>query len=105
MIAQVRCSLCHAPGVARGADSASFAGEGDQAVVPTVVTAGAGKAVSKDATLQIFAKGFLHIRGRGAVVALAVELASAGQLKPGLEVLGHRAVQQGAFGVARVVVL
>jgi len=37
------------------------------------------------------------------VVALAVELAGACQLQPGLEVLGHRAVQQGAFGVTGVV--
>ena len=37
------------------------------------------------------------------VVALAVELSGAGQLKPRLEVLGHRAVQQGALGVAGVV--
>ena len=78
-------------------------GEGDQVVVPTVVTAGAGKAVGKDATLQILAKSPLDIRGRRVVVALAVELASAGQLKPGLEVLGYRAAQQGAFGVAGVV--
>jgi hypothetical protein len=37
------------------------------------------------------------------VVALAVELACAGQLKPGLEVVGYGLVQQRAFGVARVV--
>jgi hypothetical protein len=37
------------------------------------------------------------------VVALPVKLACAGQLKPGLVVLGHGLVQQCAFGVARVV--
>ncbi len=34
------------------------------------------------------------------MVALAVKLALACQHKPGLEVFGHRAVQQGALGVA-----
>ena len=94
MVGQVRCSLCHAPGVARGADTAALAGEGHQVVMTAVITAGAGK----DATLQILAKSHLDIRGRGVVVALAVELASAGQLKPGLEVLGYRTVKQGASG-------
>jgi hypothetical protein len=37
------------------------------------------------------------------VVTLAVELSGAGELKPSLEVLGNRAVQQGALGVAGVV--
>jgi len=37
------------------------------------------------------------------VVALAVELACAGQLKPGLKILANGAVQQGSLGVARVV--
>ena len=37
------------------------------------------------------------------MIARAVKLTSAGQLKPGLKVLGHRAVQQGALGVAWVV--
>ena len=37
------------------------------------------------------------------VVALAVKLACACQLKPGLEVFGYRALQQGVLGVARVV--
>ena len=68
-----------------------------------VVTARACEAVGKDATLQRLAKSPLDIRGRRMVVALAVELASAGQLKPDLEVLDYRAVQQGAFGVAGVV--
>ena len=37
------------------------------------------------------------------VIALAVELSGTCQLKPGLEVFGHRAVQQGALGMAGVV--
>jgi hypothetical protein len=39
------------------------------------------------------------------VVALPVKLACAGQLKPGLVMLGHCLVQQRALGVARVVAL
>ena len=68
-----------------------------------VVTARACEAVGEDAAFQIFAKGFLHIGGRGVVVTLAFELSGAGQLQLGLKVFGHRAVQQGALGVAGVV--
>ncbi len=71
--------------------------------MPAVVAAGARKAVSENAALQVFAKSLLDIRRRGVVVALAIKLTGACQLKPGLEVLGNRAVQQGAFGVAGVV--
>ena len=68
-----------------------------------VVTAGAGKAVGKDAALQVFAKRLLDLGGRGVVVALAVELSGTSQLKPSLEVFGNCAVQQGALGGAGVV--
>ncbi len=60
VVGQVRRCLGHAPGVARGAHAPAFAGKGYEDVVPTVVTAGAGKAVGKDAALQIFAKRLLH---------------------------------------------
>ena len=103
MVTQVRSRLGHAACVARGADTAAFAGEGDQEVVTTVVAANAGKAVGEDATFEVFAKSFLYVSGRAVVVALAVELPGTGQLKPSLEVLGDRLVEQGALGVARVV--
>jgi len=74
-------------------------------VVPTVTTAGVGKAVHKDAAFQIFAKRLAHVGARRMVVALAVELAGAGQVKPGLKILANGAVQQGSLGVARVVAL
>ena len=64
-----------------------------------------GKAMGKDAALQIFAKGLADIGLGGVVVALAVKLAGTGQLKPGLEVLGNGLVEQRALGVARVVEL
>ena len=49
-----------------------------------------------------------HRDGEGlgrVVVALTVELARAGQLKPALVMLGHRLVEQRAFGVTRLVAL
>ncbi len=71
--------------------------------MPAVITARACKAVGKDAAFKVFAKSLLDIRCRGVVGALAVKLTGACQLKPSLEVLGNRAVQQGLLGVAGVV--
>ena len=68
-----------------------------------VITAGTRKAVRKDAALQVFAKRLADVGTWRMVIALAVELAATGQVKPGLEMLGHCAVQQGVLGVARVV--
>jgi hypothetical protein len=48
---------------------------------------------------------FSRVGARCVVVALAVELASAGQRMTGLEVFGYCAVQRGPLGVARVVEL
>ena len=62
---------------------------GHKIVVPTVVTAGAREAVGKDAAFQVFVKGLAHKGPRCVVVALAVELACAGQRMPSLEVLGY----------------
>ena len=45
MIHEVGGSLCHAPGVARGADAAALAGEGDEQIMAALVTAGAGESV------------------------------------------------------------
>ena len=66
-----RC-LAHAPGVARGADTAALAGQGHKEVVPTVVAAGAGEAVGEDAAFQVFTKGLFDVALRCVVVALAV---------------------------------
>jgi len=80
MVAQVRCGLGHSARVARGADAAVFAGEGDQKVVAAVIAADARKAVGKDAAFEVLAERLLHVGGRGVVVALAVELAGAGEV-------------------------
>ncbi len=70
-----------------------------------VITAGACKAVRKDAAFEVFAKRLADVGTWRMVIALAVELAATGQLKPCLEMLGHCAVQQGVLGVTRVVEL
>ena len=103
MVREVCRRLHHTPGVARGAHATAFAGKGHKVVVAAVVTPGSGKAVGKDAAFQIFAKGLADIGLWGVVVALPVELACAGQLKPGLKVLGYGLVEQGSLRVARVV--
>lgn len=59
--------------------------------------------MGKDAALQVFAKGLLHVDWRRVVVTLAIKLARACQLQPGLKVLGNRAVQQSLLGVTWVV--
>ena len=53
-----------------------------------------------DALFQILDKRLAHIGLWRVVVALPVKLARAGELKPGLKVLGYRLVQQRALGVA-----
>ena len=80
-IRQMRSALHHAPGVARGAHASAFAGECDKEVVPTVITAGTRKAVGKDATFELLAKRLADVATWCVVVALAVELACACQLK------------------------
>ena len=69
----------------------------------TIATPHPGKAVSKDAAFQIFAKGLADIRLWRVVVALAARLAGTGQHKPYLKVLGYGLVNQSLLGEARVV--
>ena len=71
--------------------------------MPAVAAAGAGKTVREDTALQIPLERFAHIGLGAVVVALAARLARAGQFKPSLVVLGHRLLEQRAFGVTRVV--
>lgn len=105
MVRQVRRRLYHAPGVARGAHAPALAGTGDGVIVSTIVTPGAGKAMSEDAALKIFAKR-LADKGLGrVVVTLPIELACTGERVPGFQVFGNGLVRQRALGVARVVEL
>ena len=64
---------------------------------------GARKAVGEDAAFEVLGKGLSDVGLGGAVVALPVKLARAGQLEPGLIVISHRLVQQRALGVAGIV--
>ena len=61
--------------------------------------------MGKGAAFEVFTKRLAHVGTRCVVVALAIELARAGQVKPGLKILPNGAVQQGSLGVARVVEL
>ena len=80
MVRQVRSRLGHAAGVARGADAAAFAGEGDQEVVATVIATPSRKAVGKDAAFEVLAKRLLNVGCRGVVITQAVKLSGACQL-------------------------
>ena len=61
--------------------------------MPAVTTAGAGKTVGEDVALQILLERFAH-EGLGAVVvALAIELAWAGEFIPGFAVLSGAIVR------------
>ena len=91
------------PGAGAWADAPALAGEGHKVVVPTVTAAGTRKAVRKDAAFEVFAQGLSDVGLWGVVVTLTIELAGAGQVKPGLEVLGYRLVEKGSLGVARVI--
>ena len=73
--------------------------------MPAVITPGPGKTVRKDAALQILAKRLAHVGFWRVVVALAVELARAGEFMPSLEMFGYGFVEQRTFRVARVVEL
>ena len=72
--------------------------------MPAVITARAGKAVGKNAALQV-TKGLRDVGGRRVVADLPVERTGAGEPKPCLKMFGHRAVQQGLLGAAGVVEL
>ena len=67
----------------------AFAGESDEVVVAAVATAGAGKAMRKDAAFEIFAKGLADTGLGCVVVTLAVGLACAGEFMPSLEMVGY----------------
>lgn len=57
----------------------------------------------KDATFEVFAKRLTDVRAWRVTITLTVELACAGELKPGFVVFGNGLVEQRSLGVARVV--
>ena len=87
----------HAPAVARGADPATLAREGDQEVVAALSAAGAGDAMGKDAAVEVAAELPLHLfRHRPLVI---VTVAALGE--PGLEVLLDAAIEHAPARSAR----
>jgi hypothetical protein len=80
VIDQVRGYFGHAPGVARGAHTTTFAGVRDQEIVLALVAVRPGKAVSEDAILEIAAKCPFDM-GRRCFPFLAAD-----ELQPGVEV-------------------
>jgi hypothetical protein len=66
-----------APRVSRAANAKDFVGIGGEVLAPAVITTGTGKAVHKDAELQVFAGGMAEIsfgdvssRGSGQLASL-----------------------------------
>jgi hypothetical protein len=62
MINQVGCSLGHAPGVARRADTTALTGEGDQEIVTALPAMRPRKVVGNDAALQVGTQLALGVR-------------------------------------------
>ncbi len=58
------------------------------------VTTGAGEAVSKDATLEVFAERSLDIRRWRVQITLPVKLSARGKREPGFEVTSDGAIKQ-----------
>jgi acyl-CoA synthetase (AMP-forming)/AMP-acid ligase II len=105
VIGEMRRRLHHALRVARGAYAPAFAKEGHKLVMCAISAAGAGKAVDEDAARQIFAQRLAHIKLGGTVVALPVELACTGQLKPKIVPLSHRNVCASARNISHTLQL
>ena len=70
MIDQMRGSFGHAPRVAGGAHTATFAGVRDQEIVLARIAIGAGETVGEDATVEIVSEGALDM-GRRCITVLA----------------------------------
>ena len=96
VIHQVRCSLGHAPGVARGTGAPPLAGKGHEEVVAAGCASSPGEAMSQDATPQVAPELLFHMIRH----AVAHGIGLVGQGEVGLQVFPDDAVQGGAFGPA-----
>jgi hypothetical protein len=90
----MRRRLDHAPGSARWANATPFAGKRHQKIMTAGIATGAGEAVRKDATFEVFTKRSLDIRRWGMHVALTIKLTARGERKPGFEVIRNGAIKQ-----------
>ena len=83
MVGEVGGEFGHAPGVAGGTEAAALAGERDQALVATVLTARACEAVGEDPTPEVGPEVLLHPGGEPAARGVGV----GGLGEEGLEVV------------------
>ena len=77
MIDQVRRCFSDGPRIAQGAHATTFAGVGDQKIVPALVAVRSGESMRKDAAFESAAEGSLDM-GRRCFTVLA-----AGEFQPG----------------------
>jgi hypothetical protein len=84
-----------------GAKALSFEGKCLNVFMLTVVRNCIGKSVGQDSALQKFSERLVNTKLGGMLVALAVELASAYQLKPGLKGLCYSLINQSKLGTSR----
>ena len=96
VVGEVGGHLRHTPGVARGADAAALAGEGDQAIMAAFVTTGSGEPVREDAAAEVGPEVLLD-PGRDAV-AQGIRLG--GLRDEGLEVVLDDGVERGGGRLA-----
>ena len=96
MVDEMRGSLCHAPGIARRTNAASFAGKGDKKITPAIRAVGAGEAIGEDTAFQVASEVPLDI-GRH---RMSVPIAFTRQHQVGLQVLLDDAVQDGLLRMA-----
>lgn len=99
VIHQMRRRLRHTSGVARGAQAAPLAREGDQKVMPAVRASGPGETVGEDAAIEVTTKFAFDI-GRHALPILVV---FPYEREVGLQVLLDDLVEDGLFGMAAAV--
>jgi hypothetical protein len=91
--------LDHATGVARGADAAALAREGDQALGAGLAAAGAGEAVGQDATAQVGAEVVFGPPGNAFTPGIRVGRPR----KEALQVVLDDGVERGGGGLAAAV--
>ncbi len=99
VIDQVRRGLRHVPGVARGAQPAHLAREGNEKIMPAVRAAGACETVAEDAALEVTTTFAFDI-GRH---ALRVPVVVTRECERGLQVLLDDLVEGGLLGMAAAV--
>jgi hypothetical protein len=99
VIDQARHGLCPSCNARRMAETAAFAGERNEKIMPTVRAAGACKTVGKDAAFEVAAELAFHI-GRH---AQPVPVVFTRECEVGLQVLLDDLVEGGLLGMAATI--